>query len=66
MLYIYVIFYLLIGIMVAEATQRLVTTFQSLGGLGHHGTGYYSEFQGIFFQDVPFPNNVTHCFVVVF
>ena len=45
MLYIYVL-----GIVMVKATQRLVTTLKSQGGLGHHDTGYYS----IFFRTIIF------------
>ena len=54
MLYIHVVYCLLLGIVVAEVTQSLVTTAQSLGSFGHHYTGYYSIFQGIFFTTILF------------
>ena len=42
MFYIYVEYCLLLGILVAKATESLVITLQSLSSLGHHDTGYYS------------------------
>ena len=46
----YVVHCLLLGILVAEDTQSLVTTLQSLGGLGHDDIGHYSIVSGQYFS----------------
>ena len=54
MLYIHVVYCLLLGIVVDEATQSLVTTAQFLGSFGQYHTSYYSIFQGICFTTILF------------